>query len=66
MKIVIAGTGYLVLFNVILLAQRYNIVSLDMVIEKAGLINRKLSPIVDAEIENYLQHKPRYPGQGRG
>lgn len=58
MKIAIAGTGYVGLSNAILLAQHNEVVALDIVAEKVGLLNRKKSPIEDAEIEDYLKNKP--------
>jgi UDPglucose 6-dehydrogenase len=58
MKIAIAGTGYVGLSNGILLAQHHEVVALDVVATKVDQINRKELPIEDAEMEDYLRHKP--------
>ncbi len=58
MKIAIAGIGYVGLSNAVLLAQHNEVVALDVIQAKADLLNNKKSPIVDAEIEEYLQNKP--------
>lgn len=57
MKIITAGTGYVSLCNAILLAQHNEVVAIDIGPEKVAMIDRKQSPIEDAEIEDYLQNK---------
>lgn len=56
-KIAVAGTGYVGLSNAILLSQHNQVTAVDIIPEKVDMINNRKSPIVDKEIEEYLNTK---------
>ncbi len=57
MKIAVAGTGYVGLSLAVLLAQKNEVVAVDVIPEKVEMINSGKSPIKDREIEEYLSKK---------
>lgn len=56
MKIVVVGTGYVGLSIATLLAQKHEVVALDINAEKVALINQRIPPIVDEQISYYFEH----------
>ncbi|MFT4213311.1 MAG: nucleotide sugar dehydrogenase [Microbacterium sp.] len=54
MKIAITGTGYVGLSNAVILAQHHDVVAVDIDPVKIELLSRRVSPVVDAELEDYL------------
>jgi UDPglucose 6-dehydrogenase len=57
MKIAVAGTGYVGLSNAVLLAQHNMVVALDIDAEKVQKIQNRISPIEDAQIQDYLSSR---------
>jgi UDPglucose 6-dehydrogenase len=57
MKITVAGIGYVGLSNALLLAQNHEVVALDTIKEKVDMLNNKKSPIIDADVVEYLSNR---------
>lgn len=57
LKIAVAGTGYVGMSNAVLLAQHHEVVAIDINSERVAQINRRESPIIDAEIEDFLKNR---------
>lgn len=55
--ITVTGTGYVGLSNAVILAQHNKVFAVDIIPEKVEMINNRKSPIVDAELEDYLANK---------
>ena len=54
-RIAVAGIGYVGLSNAVLLAQKNPVTAVDIAPDRVEQINARQSPIVDAEIEEYLR-----------
>ncbi len=56
-KITVVGIGYVGLSNAVLLSQHNKVFALDIEPERVSLVNNRISPFFDKEIEEYLTHK---------
>lgn len=57
MKVTVVGTGYVGLSIATLLSERHEVIALDIIEEKVNLINKRISPIGDNEIEKFFKQK---------
>ena len=57
MKIVVVGLGYVGLSNAVLLAQHNDVIGVDISQERVDALNARQSPIIDAELSEYLAVK---------
>ena len=60
-KIAVAGTGYVGMSNAVILAQHNKVVALDIDPAKVDLVNQRESPIIDAELQDYLRNQAARP-----
>ncbi|RGD88827.1 nucleotide sugar dehydrogenase [Acinetobacter sp. SWAC57] len=58
MKIAVAGTGYVGLSNAMIFSQHHEVIALDIIDTKVDMLNKKISPIQDADISTFLSKKP--------
>jgi UDPglucose 6-dehydrogenase len=58
MRIAVVGLGYVGLSNAVLLAQNHDVTAVDVSAARVDLVSNRKSPIVDAELEDFLAHKP--------
>ena len=58
MRVVVVGIGYVGLSNAVILAQHNGVTAVDIDPVKVDQINRRLSPVVDVELQEYLTSKP--------
>ncbi len=54
---VIVGLGYVGLSNAVILAQNHDVVAVDLDRDRVEMVNRRQSPIEDADLQRYLSEK---------
>jgi len=57
MKIAVIGTGYVGMSMAVLLSQHHEVIALDIVKERVDMVNNRISPIVDTELEDFLKNR---------
>ncbi|MDQ1230799.1 UDPglucose 6-dehydrogenase [Sphingomonas sp. SORGH_AS 879] len=57
MKIAVFGLGYVGMSNAVLLAQHNQVVAVDISEERVAQVNARISPIIDAELEEFLTNR---------